>query len=687
MPYWTEVDGELVYVNEDGSITPFEQAAMLPEGGYQPDEIEMPAEDRPAPVATEEPADIEMPPEDVPGRSGQDYSYGVREMAENYNPQMLKEAKGGYTKRVAAAEKWGESGRKQAAGMLANASVARSTAIEGVSGIQQKIAAKEAEWRSNIARLQMDQAKKEQDAMIASQQVVSNARNRYLSQVQAFQSMQVDPNQVWGQMDGAGKFQTLAAVFVAGFLGARGIPTEVMSTINKAIDRNIAAQEANIQKQGQVAQMFGQLYDMARSESASDAEARLRLRGLYMAQMENAMLAELAQYDAPLAKAKAAEMQAMLQEQFVKDLQDLEQVWFDRVDSIRKTETQRYGIEVSAAQQKKDRELRERLATLDTVGKAREGDARAKEELKKRIILEAGTGRPVAFALPGTSESALNNLRGAGADLQAFVEKAAALRNKMAKAGPVLQTGIGWMDVALNDELKRDIIAMQTDLGYAKAKMNNPDGRISDPDFEYAKKQVPADTLLTQGDVDLILNNAISQAYREYELSVSAKAEMIDTPDEMEAAMGVQGYVDPSQGQAYATEAAGWGVPPVVTPTSDAIKHADSKKNKVVDQEQWLDMAYRSANKSGNPAEMADVTAATKKHDTLEKDYSGMRNKAEDAERRLAGMPTDDELDALLQVTPDMWSPEDADKMQRFVKANENDPRIVEYVRKLQNAE
>ncbi len=196
--------------------------------------------------------------------------------------------------------------------------------------VERGVAEENTRQQARLAEYQSRLIQTEQVAQAAAEKHVAQVGAEYMGQVQQFAAMRVNPGQWWANLSQGEQAGTLASVFVANFLGMRGRNTTVMATIDRAIDQNIDAQAQNIQQAGQVAGMYKTMYDMAVSQSATAEEARARMRGLHIAQLQQDIAVELGRYDAPLAQAKAAEARAALDTMFAKNFADLNATWYDK---------------------------------------------------------------------------------------------------------------------------------------------------------------------------------------------------------------------------------------------------------------------------------------------------------------------------------------------------------------------
>src|ERR1700759_2413523 len=213
-----------------------------------------------------------------------------------------------------------------------------SQKIAATSQAKQKIAAANTDFQAK-EQAAMDNAKVESAASIA----------QYRAALADYQASGVNPSQLWDQGGSVGQFAMIATAFGHDFLGAKGIQTSGLDTINQAIKNNINAQLENINKKQQVANGFKQIWDMQRQQSSSDAEARARVNGFYLAAINNQIDATLGSYDSQLALAKAQSAKAAINQEIVKnDL--LVQQHIDTAANARATNrVKAYGDDLQAA--------------------------------------------------------------------------------------------------------------------------------------------------------------------------------------------------------------------------------------------------------------------------------------------------------------------------------------------------
>lgn len=218
----------------------------------------------------------------------------------------------------------------------------------------------------------------------------NQAKADYLTSLNDFRASRVDPSQLWHNMTGGERFGTLVSAFVHDFLGARGINTSAMSTFNKAIDRNIDAQLQAIKTKGEAAEGFKSLWYMQRNQSASDAEARARVRGFLLDGAKQAVIANMAPYKAALASAQGQAAIAKINEEFSKNLVDI----YKHIDSnsvaLRSQAIDIWKTNVNAA-------IESRAVSVREAQERRE----AKKDLgPPETINDPETGNPVALFKP-----------------------------------------------------------------------------------------------------------------------------------------------------------------------------------------------------------------------------------------------------------------------------------------------
>jgi len=205
------------------------------------------------------------------------------------------------------------------------------------------------EGKQKIAEAQNDFMAKEQAAIDNAKMEADTAHSQYRAALMDYAAAKVNPAQLWDAGGMAGQFAMIATAFGHDFLGAKGIQTSGMDSINKAIQNNINSQLEAMRKKGDVAQGFKQLWDMQRAQSTSDLEARQRMNGFYLSALSNQIEANLGGYDSQLALVKGqAAKAALMQEQVKNDVLVRKQI-DESANARASRRIQKYGIDVGAA--------------------------------------------------------------------------------------------------------------------------------------------------------------------------------------------------------------------------------------------------------------------------------------------------------------------------------------------------
>jgi hypothetical protein len=228
-----------------------------------------------------------------------------------------------------------------------------------------------------------------QEMIVGEQGKAASAKANYVAALNEFRAARVNPSQLWDNMSGGEQLGTLAVAFVQDFLGSQGIHTSAMSTLNKAIERNIDSQVRGIQTKGQVAEGFKGLWDMQMAESSSALEARNRMRGFMLESAKTAIEAHMAQFDAGLATAKGQAMIAKID-------QELQKTIFE----VNKTQDASTAQRINQAIALYGDELRASMESA-RISVAREANQIERDKMKA----QQGPGDPYADLVFDTTES------------------------------------------------------------------------------------------------------------------------------------------------------------------------------------------------------------------------------------------------------------------------------------------
>jgi hypothetical protein len=504
--------------------------AGLPAYADPAGKVYRPADLTPVPTPDEEPADPAAPvaPAVAPGSSGQSSGYSVSG-SNTKKVEKAKKGQGTYEEQQIAAAKADESAIVDPMAQNTQNQI-NLVGQEGDIAAQQAQAGVDANLKQ--AELQRQFAAEEQAAQGVADTQIKKAHAAYLSQVQAYSAMNVNPGQLWGNLSGGNRAQALAAVFASDFLGARGIHTSAMDSLNRAIDENISAQVANINKQGQVAEHFKDLYNMTVGESASDLEARTRMRGFYLAASDKEIQAELAKYDAPMARIKAQEASAALADNFYKSVViPMYKLTTDRVNDAVRTHMSQTVAEIQAAAERYSADQ----ATQRTQMGIDAANAKGPPPPKQGEPFVDYNGKVVGVVRPGLPDKTLTDLADKQANMGNLVSQVGELKDLIRKYGA--QYGGDWMS-QLKPEEQRDIEALANNIAY-KAQYAT-DHRFAQSAADAFKKQFPIETWSMNGGVDKILSRRIIEAYRTYKAYQANVVRNPQTPEEQAAMQAYQ---------------------------------------------------------------------------------------------------------------------------------------------------
>jgi hypothetical protein len=313
---------------------------------------------------------------------------GAKVGVEGYNPAANAAImRGPHT----AVDKQVAADRAEVAGQFAPIQAEEKAAVD--TGINAKLAEGHlesqkasiaAEGKLKIAAANQDFMAKERAANEnAAAEAQSNFAN-YKAALMDYAASGINPSQLWDNAGTAGQFGIVATAFMHDFLAAKGVQTSGMESINKAIQNNINAQLDNMRRKMDVAQGFKQLWEMQRSQSATDAEARARMNGFYLSALSNQIEGTLGQYDSQLALVKAQSAKAAIQQEQVKNDLLVQKHIDDAANQRATNRVHMYAAELSASSAK---------YTADAHIKAAEITANAKNKVSPLdgVIVDTST--------------------------------------------------------------------------------------------------------------------------------------------------------------------------------------------------------------------------------------------------------------------------------------------------------
>lgn len=205
------------------------------------------------------------------------------------------------------------------------------------------------ELHTRLAAANQDFAAKEQGAIEKSQAEAASSMASYRLALADYAASKVNPSDLWDHAGAAGQVGMMATAFAHDFLGARGIKTSGLDTINQAIKNNIDAQLANIAAKKNVTEGFKALWEMQRQQSSSDAEARKRMHGFYLSSIGDEIEAKLSSYDSKLALAQGQTAKAKILEAQAKNNLEVQKDIDTAANARATNDVHAYSAELSAS--------------------------------------------------------------------------------------------------------------------------------------------------------------------------------------------------------------------------------------------------------------------------------------------------------------------------------------------------
>ena len=331
----------------------------------------------------------------------------------------------------------------------------------------------------------------------------NQAQMDYVQALNDFRASRVDPSQLWKNMSGGEQIGTLVSAFVHDFLGAKGIKTSAMASLNAAIDRNIASQEYAIKTKGEVAQGFKTLWDMQRSQSQSDAEARARVRGFMLESVKQNITANMSQYEAGLATAQGKAALAKVDEEYAKNLVTVYKEIAQNTNQLRGQAIQWNVAKLNArneawANSIRANELKQKKKEYDELNAEKKKLQIA--QLKGNAIVNPETNMMQwtfkEGVSPDTKKRVNESLEG-GVELNKSMEELRALNRKIG----AVPDGIA--KTRLMPEMVRKANAIRYSLAHSMVKANGE--KATDKDVDHYIMGLPLETFMTNGGVETIL--------------------------------------------------------------------------------------------------------------------------------------------------------------------------------------
>lgn len=498
--------------------------------------------------------DMEAPPAPGPTKTSQSVGVNVGNKGFSGNKYgQVSRTEGDLNRDLAGADATAKAGAERDEKALRGSQTSLIDAEKAKAEAEVKKIAAGGKQALVFQRLQDDFAVEEMKANAEAQSMATQAKNDYLTALADFRASKVDPSQLWVNMTGGERFGTLASAFVHDFLGARGINTSAMATFNKAVDRNIDAQIQAIKTKGEVAEGFKSLWYMQRNQSASDAEARARVRGFLLEGTKQQVIANMAQYESGLASAQGQAAIAKINDELAKNLVDIYRHADQNAIALRNQALDKWKTKLQASLEQTSLGLRRQELDM----RQKELDAKNNPQAQKRVLYDPETGQAMWYLKNGITEKEEVDARTLLEDVdnlnEEFTELRALGRQAESTADPLART-------RLASTIHQKMDALSTRIAHGMAKANSE--RATDQDVLDFLKGMRAKTWLNRGDVDQVLafthQNLIKPAYSK------VKSVAHDLPEEERAQYGTSATIKPFKGAL--TDASNTASPPPLSP-------------------------------------------------------------------------------------------------------------------------
>ncbi len=358
-----------------------------------------------------------------------------------------------------------------------------------------------------LQRIHDEFAAEEAQANALAQSQSNKAKADYLAALSEFRASRVDPSQLWQHMSGGERFGTLVTAFVHDFLGAKGINTSAMATLNKAIDRNIDAQVMGIKTKGEVAEGFKSLWYMQRNQASSDAEARTRVRGFLLEGAKQAVIANMTQYEAGMATAQGQQALAKLDEELAKNLIEIYRHADANALSLRNQALEKWKTKLNASMESWANSIAQQNADTNRYRAVKETGVKGPEP-----IYDPETGKARWIFHPWIQDKErvdtrtlmedLNNITGSFDTLRSLAREMDSTNDLVART-------------RLADTMHQKFDALATSLGHSMAKANGE--RATDQDVKDFLKGMREKTFFNQAEVEKVIaftqENLLKPAY------------------------------------------------------------------------------------------------------------------------------------------------------------------------------
>lgn len=364
---------------------------------------------------------------------------------------------------------------------------------------------------ANLQRALADSFAQDEMKMNMEAQAMSDqAKADYVAALADMRATKINPAQWWSNQTPGMKFGTLVTAFVHDFLGAKGIKTSAMDTMNMAIERNINAQVQALKTKGEVAEGFKSLWWMQRNQSASDAEARQRVRGFLLEGVKQQVISNMAQYEAGLATAQGQAAIAAIDKELANTLVNIHRHIDQNALALRNQALELHKAKLMASVQSQSNNIAlERLrmekdqlkakARADYIGRL-VPDTTASGGGRARWIFRQGSG-----ITPDKQGEVLDRL---GA-LTRFSDQAQRFQDLARKVGTLPQN---WWKNAQTEE-QRQLVQLRDDMAYQLAYADSGKA-LNQAEVETKKAQFNLDVMFQRGDTAKQIAQSVESQYK-----------------------------------------------------------------------------------------------------------------------------------------------------------------------------
>lgn len=377
---------------------------------------------------------------------------------------------------------------------------AQRKATEGVQFAQAQKSLAESRASLDMANLQKKFANEEQTANVASQHEAEMAKADYVTALADLRAQQVNPGRLWSSLTPGMRAGMMATAFVHDFLGARGIKTSAMDTFNQAVDRDINAQVQNIKTKGEVAEGFKSLWYMQRSQSASDAEARARVKGFMIDSFKSQVIGEMGKYEAGLATAQGQAAIAALDKAQADNMKDV----YEHIEANAMARRQQ-SLALTEAKMRNAQEGWRNSIAAQELAMRKEAALKAAQPGLDQFVADtspSGQGR-IKWQFTAGQPDEQDEVRKRLGSLALFEQQTADMRQLLAQRKKESPGGMapGLTPDNLRTPLDRQILGLQNDMAHTWAYADSGK-QLTQKEIDDKYKLLPVDTWATRGDVD-----------------------------------------------------------------------------------------------------------------------------------------------------------------------------------------